>query len=467
MRSLKIFLVFSKYFLVFKFTSNRNKNFGERFKMVCEKLGVTFIKIGQILSMRYDLLSEESCHSLQSLLDNVNPIQLDNIFFIIQEEYGKPHEMVFKKFFEEPLGSASISQVHKAELFDGRIVAVKIKRPLVDEFFVRDIKIMKKLVRFAMIFSGTLRNFQVSELVKFFENWILQDLDFELEAKNMKKIKEQYSFGDGKEFSEDLGKGVFISPIEKLCTKNIIVMDFVDGIPMSNKDKILNNPEYNIEKSIKTYVIAAMRNWFRDDIESYLFQADPHLSNILALPHGDAANIDCGLISELSKKEAEMCRNLIIAVYMKDIKSTVKMAIDMTGVNYEKFKDIIQPDLEIYLKKTDSEGFGFWFLEFTKILVKHNIKFPLYLTTFGRTNLILDGLTKTYMPEQTTLDILGKELRQQAIKHTIKSIVDTDWFKIAYTITEKTKQAPEIINDLINNPFQFISELSNAIQGRV
>ena len=467
MRSLKICSVLSKYLVFYKLTSHRKKNFGERLKLACQELGVTFIKIGQILSMRYDLLSEESCQSLQKLLDRVNPIALDDIFLILEEEYGKPHDNIFRKFYEQPLGSASVSQVHKAELFDGTVVAVKIKRPFVDQYFLQDIRIMKKLARVTSILSRTLKTIQITELVKFFESWILQDLDFELEAHNMQRIKKQYSFGDERGFRSDLGKGIFIAPINSLCTKNIIVMDFVDGTPMSRKREILANPKYDIEKSIKTYINAAIRNWFRDDISTYLFQADPHLSNILALPHGDAANIDCGLVSELNRKEAEMCRNLIIAVYMKDIKRTVKIATEMAEIDHMKYKSIIQPDLEAYLEKTDGQGFGFWFLEFAKILVKHNIQFPLYLTTFGRTNVILDGLTKTYMPDQTTLDIVGEELRRQAIKYTVKSIIEVDWLKIGYSLTEKVKQTPEIVDTFLQNPLQFISKLSRAFQGRV
>src|SRR5207248_1386461 len=142
-------------------------------------------------------------------------------------------------------------------------------------------------------FSSTLRHAQIVDLVNYFEAWIKQDLDFVLEVRNMKRIREQYSFGETN-FRPDLGKAIFIAPFEHLCTANIIVMDFVDGIPMSRKEEILANPDYDIEKSIKTYINASIRNWFRDDIETYVFQADPHLSNVLALPYGDVANIDCG-----------------------------------------------------------------------------------------------------------------------------------------------------------------------------
>lgn len=463
MRFLQICWVLCKYLVFYKITIHRKEILGRRLKLAFGELGLTFIKIGQILSMRYDLLSRKDCQALQELLDNVNPIAFEDILKIIEKEYGKQWHEVFALLYSEPLGSASVSQVHKAELSDGTKVAVKVKRPEVDNRFLSDIQILKKLAGIASLISPTLRHIQIQDLVSYFENWIKQDLNFPLETKNMRRIKEQYSFGESN-FRYDLGKGFFIAPFEDLCTENIVVMDFIEGIPMSRKDEILANPDYDIEKSLKTYMSAAMRNWFRDDIETYLFQADPHLSNVLALPHGDAANIDCGLVSELTKKEASICRELVIAVYMQDVNKTVDVATRMTGVSYEKFAPILKPDLEQYLKKAQGEGFGFWFMEFARIMIKHRIKFPLFLTTFGRTNLVLDGLIGTYIPEQTTLDIVGEELKRQAVKETFKNLTEINWLKMIYTMSEKAKQTPELVAHFINDPIRIISKVASELK---
>jgi ubiquinone biosynthesis protein len=467
LRALEISRVGAKYLVFYKLTSLRHEGLGVRLRRSCEELGLAFVKIGQILSMRYDILSREDCDALQGLLDNVNPIPIETIFAIVEHEYGRPWRDVFASFDEAPLGSASVSQVHKATLHDGSVAAVKIKRPEADKEFSSDIKILKALARIGVFFSPTLRYIQVRDLVDYFESWTRQDLDFRLEAKNMRRIKEQYQFG-ATNFRNDLGRGVFIAPFEDLCTENIVVMDFVDGIPMSQKEEILKRADYDIEKSIKTYVSAALRNWFRDDITTYLFQADPHLSNILALPHGDAANIDCGLIFELSMKEITITKELVIAVYMQDIERTVRIAVQMTGVNYKKYAPILRPDIEEYLSKTSGEGLGFWFIEFARIMVKNRIKFPLFLTTFGRTNVILDGLAKTYMPEQNTLDICGGELKRQAMKEMINNVTDGDWLGVAYALSEKIKKSPELVTGLIDryfdDPLQAVRDFRDAMR---
>ncbi len=467
MRFLRISWIFSKYLLFHRLTSYRKEIFGQRLKRALGELGLAFVKIGQVLSMRYDLLSRKDCAALQELLDNVNPIPAEIIIRIIEKEYSGPWNTVFKSFDAIPLGSASVSQVHRAILHDGSVVAVKVKRPDVDAQFANDIRLLKVLARLVALFSRRLRYVQIQELVQYFEAWIKQDLDFTAEVQNMKRIREQYKFGKTN-FRSDLGKGVFIAPFEALCTPNIIVMDFVDGIPMNKKEAILADNRYDIEKSIKTYINAAIRNWFREDISSYIFQADPHLSNILALPYGDAANIDCGLISELTRKEAEQCRKLIIAVYMKDLDAVIRIATQMTKVDYETYGPRLRSDLEIYLEQTKDEGLGFWFLEFVKIMIKHRMKFPLFLTTFGRTNLILDGLASTYLPQKTTLDIVGEELRRQAVKELVNNLISADWLQVAYTVSEKVKESPNLITGLMDryfdNPLQMVRDLRNAIR---
>jgi ubiquinone biosynthesis protein len=396
-------------------------------------------------------------------LDNANPIPYPRILAMVEKEYGKPLNQVFKKFEQTPIGAASVSQVHKAELFDGSIVAVKIKRPDMAATFASDIKILKSLAWVAQLFSPYLRLVGILELVGYFESWIKQDLDFASEVRNINTIRQQYQFAESV-YRSDLGKQVYPKPKQELCTTNIIVMDYIDGIPMSRKEQILADKNYDIEKSIKTYATGNLRNWFGQDKPYYSFQADPHLSNILALPNGDVASIDYGLISSLNRAQAVESRELAIAIYLKDVPKIIKIVAVMTKGSYKKYLAELQPDIEDYLERTDKEGFGFWFLDLAKVLVKHRIKFPRYLITFGRASIVLDGLIKTYLPEKTTLDIVGDELRRQALRETLNNIVETDWVRLSYVLSKKIKQSPKIIEDFINNPLGIISEISRAVK---
>lgn len=460
MRFIQICWILTKYLVLYKFTRHRRDIFGMRLKIAFEELGITFIKIGQILSMRYDLLARPDAQALQALLDKVKPIPLAEIYRILEAEYKTPWQNIFRRFENQPLGSASVSQVHKAELFDGSVVAVKIKRPNVDSKFAADIRVMKFLAATAERFSRVLRNIQVRGLVDYFEAWIKQDLDFRREVQSIKKVKEQYKFAQEK-FRADLGTGIIPAVFEGFCTDNIVVMEFIDGIPLSNKQEVLSRQEYDVEKSIKSFVNAAMRNWFREDTSVYYFQADPHLSNILALPGGSAASIDFGLIAELSRKEADICADLIIAVYLKDLSQSMKVIAQMLGQTPERC-EVMRPDIARYLEQTSNEGFGFWFLEVAKICNRHGLKFPLYMTTFGRTNLLIDGMIHEYLPDHTTVDLLGEELQRQAVKVMWRNVVDADWMKLSYVVSRKINEGPGIVSEFLDNPLGMVSKIINA-----
>ncbi len=433
MRFLKISFVLSKNLVFHPLTKRRKDNFGTRLRYSCEELGISFIKIGQILSMRYDLLSEENCLALQQLLDKANSIEFKEIEKILEKEYGRPHSKIFKKIYEDPVGSASVSQVHKAELFTGETVAIKIKRPSVDKHLKADLHTMKKITRIGLIFSKDLRGFRAMEVVKLFEKWIHQDVDFRLEIENIKKFKEQ----DMKNKKKP-GNLVHLDVYEELCTDNIIVMNFIDGITVKNKNEILAKKNYNIEKSVRTYVNYAVQSWFRTDIKHFLFQADPHLSNIIALPNGAVANIDCGLILSLTKKEMDTCKNLLLAIYLKDSRTIIRIISEMENGDFTEYKKKLENDIENYFEKIDNKGIGFWFFELTKMLVKHKIKYPSYLITIGRANIILDGLVERYFPEHTALDILGDQLREHAMKHIqTKMFSEQNLMRIGHAFTQK------------------------------
>jgi ubiquinone biosynthesis protein len=461
MRFIKICLVASHHLLFYPITSLRSKTLGERLALAFEKLGISFIKIGQTLSLRYDILDEKDCIALQRLLDKANILPYETIRSIIESDYKMPINQVFKEFQRQPLGSASVSQVHKAVTFDGKVVAVKVKRPNVEQHLTSDIRIMKFFALLGMTCSRTLRKFQLYGVVVFFEAWIRQDIDFRLEAKNIKIFREQELSNSSEKY-----KVFCMDIVDELCTDNVVVMDFVEGIPVSKKKELFENKEYDIYKTIETYMNAIIKNWFRDDISEFFFQADPHLSNIIALPNGGVANIDCGLISRLSKKEMMLCRKITLAIYFKDVDKIIKVASDLADCDYETYRPRLIKDVERYLEQTDDEGLGFWFFGFTKIMVKHNMKYPPYLTTLGRGNVVVDGFIKTYIPEYTAHDLLKKQLKEHAAEYMRNAFNEDDMLRLGYSFVEKMKKTQNTnkIFDIVLDDF---ARFSKAVHGRL
>jgi ubiquinone biosynthesis protein len=461
-RSIKIVYIFSKYLIFYKLNSNRSFNFGKRLRISFESLGVTFIKIGQILSMRYDLLSKSDCVELQKLLDDTNRIEFEVIKRIVEEEYKKPIGNVFKEFDEKPLGSASISQVHKAILHDGTVVAVKVKRPLVDLRMSEDLRIFKAISYIAIIFSPTMRSVQLPKMVDYFGGWIKEDIDFVNEVKNIELVYSQYDFLVGEKIRGDLGMGIFPLPYKDFCTDNIIVMDYIDGVTLNNIESVRDNKDYDIEKSVKTYMNGAHMNLFNKSC--YVFQVDPHLSNIMALPGGNVSNIDCGLIKTLNEKETAFVKRLMVLVYVKDTKEVTKGLLEASNLDYKKYRPIIEQDIEDYLDKIDKEGIGFWFMEVARIFARKRVKFPLFLIEYGRCVIILDGLVATVLPGKTTLDLLGEELKKEALKMMIEDLSETDVIPLIYNVSKRIKDLPNELNKIICNPEDFVINIRNFIR---
>ncbi len=272
-RFLQITAVCSRYLLFYQLYSWRGRSWGWRLRSVCEELGLTFIKIGQILSMRYDLLAKTDCLELQQLLDNVNPLPWVTIQEILIRNYKKSLPEIFSSLDEKPLASASVSQVHRAVLLDGQQVAIKIKRPQVDMMMKKDIAIMRVLARLAEAGSPYLRKINLRRLVNYFESSLFKDIDFVREADNLQAVYDQYEFCREKKVRADLGVGFFPRPHYEWCTAEVLVMDYIDGISLNRADEFKNNPAYDPQKSIKTYAVAGLRNIMLS--EEYVFQSDP------------------------------------------------------------------------------------------------------------------------------------------------------------------------------------------------
>lgn len=423
---------------------------GWRLRRVSEELGLTFIKIGQILSMRYDLLSEDDCSELQQLLDNVNPLSWSTVQGILKKNYQKPLDKIFSSIEERPLASASVSQVHRAVLLDGRKVVIKVKRPQVDKMMKKDIAIMRALAKLAEILVPYLRRIKLKRLVNYFESSLLKDIDFVREADNVQAVYDQYEFCREQKVRDDLGVGFFPRPHHEWCTDEVLVMDYIDGISLNRADEFKNNPAYDPQKSIKTYAVAGLRNIMLS--EEYVFQSDPHLSNILVLPHGDASSVDCGLMESMTKEQSELVRRCLVAVYLQDLDETMRCLLGMSQVDYDVWAPVIRPDMEKYLKQTKQEGIGFWFLEVVRIFVRHGIDFPEFLFAYGRSNIVLDGVVKTFFNGHTTLDILGEELRSMAMRQMFRDLTTKDWVPLLYALSKAIQTTPDFITQALNNP---------------
>ena len=462
MRFFKIVRILMEYFVFYRLNSHKNKFFGLRMREACEELGPMFVKFGQLLSMRYDVLEEKDAGELQKLLDSAKPFSYKFTREIIRKDFGKYPEELFQRFDEKPVASASVAQVYRAWLNDGTKVAVKVRRPFIGKLVERDIRIIKGIAKFAQAFSPTLRKIRAVNIVDEMNKALKNEIDFLNEVDNMKKMKDFSGHYSYRKVRSDLGH-IFIPDVyDFLCSRNVLTMEFLEGIPMTNFRDVLDDPDYDVKKSIKTLISGSIRGTFDD--KKYIFHADPHPANLILMKNGDVGLLDFGIIGEFTQKQNRKSGDLFLAVYTKNLDSAVDSALKLIGVEIgNRKKKIFRQDIKKYLERTEFEGIGYWFLGMTKIFIKNKLGFPIHLTLMGRSNVIFDGLIHSVDPESTTLDYVGEELRKGVLKKLARNIIKTDYLSVLYNLSERFKESPEKLNHFVNryydNPMALVRDI--------
>lgn len=275
--------------------------------------GPTFIKLGQILSVRPDLVGIKLATVLASFQDNLPPFSAKKVSKILTQEFGPIAEKIFLQFDFNPIASASIAQVHKAELKDGTVVAVKILRPQIARIMSRDIKTLILLIKFVKIFSKFLAKTLV-DIADLLIETSRSELDLLQEAANSSKLK------------EDLRgvKGFYVPRVFwDYSTSKILVLEWLDGIPFSNKAAIANS-SYEKEEIARSLVIS----YFEQVYNHGFFHADMHPGNLFLLRNGDIGVVDFGIMGKIDKRTRLALAEILIGFLQKDYLRVAQLHID-------------------------------------------------------------------------------------------------------------------------------------------
>ena len=289
----------------------------ERIRMVLEELGPTFIKFGQIMSNRPDILPKPLLIELEKLQDSVPPMPNEEAENMIVQELGKPISELFKKFDTNPIASASIAQVYRAELFSGEKVAVKVQRIGIQKIIETDLEIM---FHFSLLMEKHITEMEILnpvETVKEFERSIRKEIDFNIEASHIERF--------ARNFQTDMT--IYTPEVYKeYSTKKILTMEFIEGIKVSNL-KALKETGINPLLVAEQGCDLIMKQIF----EYGFFHADPHPGNILIMKDNITCFLDFGMMGTLLPKHQDHLGNIIIGIVNKDSKRIAKTLIRLTG----------------------------------------------------------------------------------------------------------------------------------------
>lgn len=384
-----------------------------KFRLILEDLGPTFVKIGQIMSTRQDMFSERYCKELMKLRSHVTPMPFEMIQHEIETTYGKPLYDCFSSMDEIPLGAASIAQVHKATLMDGRKVVVKVQRPKIYDWMARDVSLLKKAIRVLNLSDIVSRVIDLNMVIDEFWVTAQQEMDFTNEACFAKRFKADYAdcpFIDAPEI------------IDVYTKKNILVMEYVEGLDVTDHQSLIDAGYSCTDIADKLAF-----NYISQIIDHGFFHADPHSGN-LRIRNDQIVWIDFGMMGILDVQDREVMKMAVRAIASKDTHKLVD-AILLLGackneIDYIAFSNEMDIFIQRYLSLPYSQIDAARLIQdMFSICHKFKISLPKGISMLARSMMTIEGTLTALDPAMNTMKIALNHkaaLKKVDYKETLK-----------------------------------------------
>ncbi|MDG3002779.1 ABC1 kinase family protein [Paludisphaera mucosa] len=378
-----------------------------RLRLICEELGPTFVKLGQLLSTRPDLLPESYTNELAALRDDVRPFPSEQAEAILVEEYGRPLAACFASIDPTPVASASISQVHRAVLHDGRTVALKVRRPDLHKVVAADLDILKNLAQLAERRLPALAVYRPLALVREFERTIKRELDFSIELRTIKRCQAQFA-GDATAHIP------FV--VEEFSTPRVLAMEFIGGVRVDDVAAIRG-----LGLDPGEVAVAGARILIKQIFQFGFFHADPHSGNLRVLGDGVVAPLDYGMFGQLDPRTRERIADLLIGLLAQDVDGVLK-ALDELEVRGEAVDarelrrdvgELVQSYCDLTLATID---LGVLLRELVGLIRRHRLLIPPDLVLLIRSLVTIESTGRALDPKFDIARQLEPILRKLALR---------------------------------------------------
>ena len=424
------------------------KNIPEKIKMMLEELGPIFVKLGQVISTRKDLLGDDVANELSKLQDHVKPFPKEISMRIIEEELGLKINEVFSSFTPEPLASASIAQVHEAQLKNGKDVIVKVVRPNIKNEIERDLLLMKRIAAYLTSLSDEFQRMHLIELVNDYEMLVYDETDLVKESSNAKKIKE--NFKDS--------KLIYIPEIYwDYVTKNMLVMERTFATPVNDKEE-LRRQGIDFEQLATN----AVESFFIQVFEHNFFHADMHPGNIFIQKIDNNVQfvlVDFGIMGSLSNFDKKYLAENFVAFFNKDYAKVARLHVECEWVpkdtNISLLEKAIRENCESMLDKSiEDVSLSDVILGLFDTARKFKLEVQPQLILMQKALLYTEGLGREFHPKldlwKTSKPILEKWMKKQKGIPSILKTLKNNSSEIIDLLPEIPGALRKIIN-LINN----------------
>ncbi len=367
-----------------------DRPFGERLRLSLEELGPIFVKFGQAVSTRRDLLPNEIADELAKLQDRVPPFASDKAIEVIETAFGQSVKELFDQFDAQPLASASIAQVHAARLRTGEDVVVKVLRPGIDKIIRRDVDLLFTLARLGERFWGEGKRFHLVDVVSEYEKTVFDELDLTREAGNAALIRRNFANN----------KLLYVPEIHWEYTKpQAMVMERIYGTPVGDV-AALKQQGINMQKLGEDGV----EIFFTQVFHHNFFHADMHPGNIFVAPSGQYIAVDFGIVGSLTKDDQRYLAENLLAFFHRDYRKVAELHVESGWVpketRIEEFESAIRTVCEPIFERPISEiSFGHFLLRLFQTARRFNMEVQPQLVLLQKTLLNIEGLGRQLYPE--------------------------------------------------------------------
>lgn len=409
------------YFEVFRAIVKKfvlRKSNGEVIRDLVTNMGVVYIKFAQMLATHefQNYFSESDRIALSSICDNIEPVEFKIVEDILVSTYGKNYRDLFLSIDETPIGSASISQVYKAKLKNGKDVVIKVKRKDIEKHIVEEVEELKKLMHLFGKFVNFKNFFGGEHALNLYLKWISEETNFDNEINNIRKYGEFSKKVNGS--VTNTTKICVPKVYEELSSSDVIVMDYIPYKTVNQLSLTEENKEL-IKQAINSYLKLSFSFLLEND--NVIFHGDPHSGNICVDNVGNIYFLDMGLLFSLDSEEIKFCKEFFFAAYIGDFEKIFSI-VTRYGRLSEKQGNKLKEDCKNYCESIKDKEFTNYFMDMALIFTKYELDPPEFLFDMAKSFVCLNGVGKFTQNYVSCNALLKEIILEYVIKNQIKAM---------------------------------------------
>ena len=406
-----------------------------------ERMGPTFIKLGQLLSSRPDILPEEYIRALARLQDRVEPFAFSEVEPLVTEELGVRLSKAFSEFTATPLAAASLGQVHRAALRDGRQVAVKVQRPGIRQRVVEDLEALGELAEFFDQHTALGRRYRFVKILEEFRRSLLRELDYRQEAQNLNLLRQNLA-----EFDRILVP----MPIDDYTTSRVLTMEYVAGTKIAALSQIVR-----LELDGARLAEQLFRAYLKQVLVDGFFHADPHPGNVVLLASGRLALLDLGMVARIAPRLQEHLLQLLLAISegRSDEVTTIVLKLAEKGPDFDeptfarRVTDLVGRHRESMLRDVQM---GRIVLELARTAGEVDVRLPTELSMLGKTLLNLDQIAQELDPKFNPNAAIREHAASIMRSRLLKSASPGNLFSTVLEMKDLVERLPGRVNKILD-----------------